>query len=242
MKHLIGMLLALPACAQDGTVTLEWSVTTDDGDALVEAGEAATVSLSADMSPDVDLEHVLAFGAIAFNCMGNVEASNGRITGWEMNWWLANITGDTTTTDGVNLFNTQAMQLSIVGLSYADPIHLLSFTWAPDVQESYTVQYTTYSWNPFYVEPPRHVAAVWLGPANNEGIAEWDVEEAVVSFEVADPCYADLNDDGSLDVLDFVAFQLAWLGGDDEGDCDDDGAFDVLDFACFQAFFAIGCE
>ena len=54
-------------------------------------------------------------------------------------------------------------------------------------------------------------------------------------------CAADFNGDGSLDVLDFVAFQRAWVAGDAAADCDGDGAFGVLDFVCFQALFVGGC-
>lgn len=55
------------------------------------------------------------------------------------------------------------------------------------------------------------------------------------------PCKADVNGDGTLDVLDFVAFQTLWQGNLPGGDCDFNGAFNVLDFICFQQAFASGC-
>jgi hypothetical protein len=55
-------------------------------------------------------------------------------------------------------------------------------------------------------------------------------------------CGADVNGDGELNVLDFVAFQLAWVAQDPSADCDANGVFDILDFACFQQEFAAGCE
>jgi hypothetical protein len=54
-------------------------------------------------------------------------------------------------------------------------------------------------------------------------------------------CDADVNGDGELDVLDFVAFQQLWQDGDPGADCDANGAFNVLDFVCFQQLFQAGC-
>ena len=55
-------------------------------------------------------------------------------------------------------------------------------------------------------------------------------------------CPADFNGDGSLDVLDFVAFQNAFVSADPSADCNGDGALDVLDFVCFQGQFVAGCD
>jgi hypothetical protein len=54
-------------------------------------------------------------------------------------------------------------------------------------------------------------------------------------------CDADFNDDGALNVLDFVTFQLAWVAEDPKADCNADGEFSVLDFVCFQVLFVAGC-
>ena len=54
-------------------------------------------------------------------------------------------------------------------------------------------------------------------------------------------CYADFNGDGSLNILDFVAFQDAFTAGDDAADCNGDGSLNILDFVCFQNTFAAGC-
>lgn len=65
--------------------------------------------------------------------------------------------------------------------------------------------------------------------------------DALVTFvDERSSCAGDVNQDGVLDVLDFIAFQRAWLAGKDIADCNDDGAFTVLDFVCFQQVFA-GC-
>ena len=54
-------------------------------------------------------------------------------------------------------------------------------------------------------------------------------------------CAADFNADGSLDILDFVAFQTAFVTHDPSADCDANGAFNILDFVCFQQLFQAGC-
>jgi hypothetical protein len=58
----------------------------------------------------------------------------------------------------------------------------------------------------------------------------------------AQGCGADFNGDGNLNVLDFVAFQLAWVDQDPAADCDNSGTFNVLDFVCFQQLFVAGCD
>ena len=54
-------------------------------------------------------------------------------------------------------------------------------------------------------------------------------------------CPADCNEDGELNVLDFVCFQGEWQAQSDVGDCNGDGAYDILDFVCFQGQFVAGC-
>lgn len=54
-------------------------------------------------------------------------------------------------------------------------------------------------------------------------------------------CYADFNNDGVTDVLDFVTYQQAWLAASPSADCNDDGELTILDFICYQQAFQIGC-
>ena len=58
---------------------------------------------------------------------------------------------------------------------------------------------------------------------------------------VPNPCTADCNGDGGLDILDFVCFQQKFLDGDPAADCNGDGAFSILDFVCYQDAFTQGC-
>jgi hypothetical protein len=54
-------------------------------------------------------------------------------------------------------------------------------------------------------------------------------------------CAADCNEDGMLNVLDFVCFQGEWQAQSDAGDCNGDGLYNVLDFVCYQGVFQQGC-
>lgn len=54
-------------------------------------------------------------------------------------------------------------------------------------------------------------------------------------------CAPDCNNDGNLDILDFVCFQGLFQNADPAADCDGDGAFTILDFVCFQQAFQGGC-
>jgi hypothetical protein len=57
----------------------------------------------------------------------------------------------------------------------------------------------------------------------------------------SEECYADCDENGILDIDDFVCFQTFFAFGDDYADCDGNGVKDVDDFICFQTFFALGC-
>ena len=72
------------------------------------------------------------------------------------------------------------------------------------------------------------------------------VEAAIDEFQIIslvcdDQCAVDFNGDGSLDILDFVAFQGAFVDGDPEADFNGDGNHDILDFIAFQVEFMAGC-
>jgi outer membrane protein assembly factor BamB len=77
--------------------------------------------------------------------------------------------------------------------------------------------------------------------------ARWNDENgndsgAAYLYAITQACPADMNRDAKLDILDFVAFQLAWTAQDPVGDCDDNAAFNILDFVCFQQLFQAGCK
>ena len=66
-------------------------------------------------------------------------------------------------------------------------------------------------------------------------------EGTVTVTRVEASCPGDFNGDGVLNILDFVAFQGAFVAGDPAADCDGNGQFNILDFVCFQGAFAAGC-
>lgn len=53
--------------------------------------------------------------------------------------------------------------------------------------------------------------------------------------------YADCEDDGDLDIFDFLCFQSAWAAQNPYADCEDDADWDVFDFLCFQDLFTRRC-
>jgi hypothetical protein len=63
----------------------------------------------------------------------------------------------------------------------------------------------------------------------------------VVEIYQQSGCAADVNGDGALNILDFVAFPGLFVGGDPGADCDGNGALNVLDFVCYQGVFVGGC-
>lgn len=64
---------------------------------------------------------------------------------------------------------------------------------------------------------------------------------AAVTFVASEPCEADCDGSGSLDIDDFVCFQTLFGVGDAQADCDGSGRLDIDDFICFQSLFGIGC-
>lgn len=80
-------------------------------------------------------------------------------------------------------------------------------------------------------------------PTDGEGsLVEAAIDDlAVTSFE-CEACAADFNGDGELSILDFVAFQTAFVNGDDAADFNGDGELSILDFVAFQGAFQAGCD
>jgi hypothetical protein len=72
-------------------------------------------------------------------------------------------------------------------------------------------------------------------------IASTSIDGIVVLRNRSCSCPADINADGMLNILDFVAFQLLWQAADQSADCDASMSFTILDFVCFQQLFQQGC-
>ena len=67
--------------------------------------------------------------------------------------------------------------------------------------------------------------------------------EDVMGFDnfVLARCEADVNEDLTVDILDFVQFQLDWQALDPDADINADGVFNILDFVTLQLIFQEGC-
>jgi len=66
------------------------------------------------------------------------------------------------------------------------------------------------------------------------------INQTLTISSAEEDCLADFNGDGSLNILDFVAFQAGFASMDPRADCNEDGSFNILDFVCFQGAFAAG--
>jgi hypothetical protein len=153
-------ILALTALANptlaDGTATWLWEVSTQNGDAIVEPGETATVTISLLMQT-ADAPFI-ALNTAVFDTLGDFDAQQGRILGWFLHQPFIDYTGDLTTTDGVNLYNTTAVQLTIGPFSSDNPIDVLTFEWAPTSYQLFEAGYVTQS-----TYPSLHEVVVWVG-------------------------------------------------------------------------------
>ena len=69
----------------------------------------------------------------------------------------------------------------------------------------------------------------------------FEVDFDDVQLVAASGCSADCNEDGMLNILDFVCYQNLFQSGDPSADCNGDGALNILDFVCFQGLFEDGC-
>ena len=80
---------------------------------------------------------------------------------------------------------------------------------------------------------PHTLTVVALEVTDTPTVLEHDV--------FVDLCLADFNGDGALNILDFVAFQEAFVAGDGAADANGDGVLNILDFVAFQGAFTGGC-
>jgi hypothetical protein len=133
-----------------GTGTWLWDVTTQDGDNIVHPGETATITLSLDMDPSVGEKGqsggtVIGFGAAIFDTLGGLNADKGTIIGWDVLNSLDFLLGDTTTSDGISLFDTTVGQVPSEVFSKADPISVITFHWQPARTGDFEVRYSTWT-------------------------------------------------------------------------------------------------
>lgn len=180
---LSGALGAAYVAAAQGEATWLWSVTTQNGDAIVAPGETALVTLEVMMESKLYDPDMFAFGAAFFDTLGKQGAAFGQIVDWKILGQLDVIYGDTTTSDGVSLFGTMTGQYpQFPKFSQDNPIAVFEFEWMPLVMGRYVVEYETYSNIPDH----EHEINVWIAqePGDFDDSEFWPVSEAAISFQV----------------------------------------------------------
>jgi len=168
---------AAPASA-DGTATWIWEVTTPNGDNIVDPGESAFIKLAFQMDPDPG-DELIGMAATIHDTISELNGERGEIVDWEVLNFLSSLTGDLTTTDGVNLFFTNAGQLTAFGGVFIDdnPIDVLSFEWEPEpTEEAFLVRYATET----------EAAVVWEDIGGEDVAVDYPVTEAEIKFFVND--------------------------------------------------------
>jgi len=235
-QSVIEAFAANASCVNSVPTTAVWqaSVTTDDGDPVVDPGEIATITLSLDLVTQFDAP-LVGLAATIFDTLANGPAADkGQIVGWQVLNDLDFLTGDFTQTDGDSLFNTNAGQITSFGpFTFDNPIDVLEFQYQPNEFDGSVVAYTTDTSD----------LLVWEGTFEDPSAEETFLEEVAFDIQlgVGTVCPADCNDDGELNVLDFTCFQGLFSAGDLQADCTGDGILNILDFTCFQAAFSAGC-
>jgi len=208
-----------------------WTWQVEVSDPVVEPGEQVTVTLTAFMEADAP------FVAMSSTWMDATSVEGARIghpTGYTILDHFGDLTGECATwwLGGDTIENLCAGQITIFGpFSTENPVDLFEFCWVGDAPGE--VEYTTTT----------DFAYMWIGEDKEsaEQIEAKLVHEIDFGWTVV-ACEADVNADGSLDILDFISFQLAWQAEEPIADCDANEAFDVLDFVCYQQAFQRGCD
>jgi hypothetical protein len=169
--------LCAGAPAQEVSATWLWDVTTQDGDAIVEPGETATVTLTLLMEVEAGKDEVFALADTRFDTLGGTNAANGSIAGWELLNKLGDFAGDHTATDGVSLFETYAANcfgIQMIPCTLDNPIDVLAFEWTTADYSGYTVDYATST----------EFVSVWKDLFGDQDYVQVGVSEALISFQV----------------------------------------------------------
>jgi hypothetical protein len=173
LKAMCGVAGLLGICGVAGAQQakfLDVVVTTDDGDSIVEEGESALICLYVQMTPPDD-EVLCGFAAAVFDTVNEQNGDTGKITSFGCLNSLCDF--DTTTTDGVNLFNTQLGQLAGFGqFSDDNPIGVYQFKWETEDYSQRVVKYRTKT----------ETMRLWMGDCDAAEVVDAGVMEADISF------------------------------------------------------------
>ena len=235
----MGLAASVQAQPVQVTVTGEVEYNQINGGVLgeVAGGESATLTLTVDASGFVDGPNFptrgyeiesfeIAFDSVSIGLMDPYQATpyfvirndDPAVDGFM-------ITDDVEFPIGVSLDQTGA---------FGQFINNFYVTYGGDLTDSLDIEdvYGTYAYEGIQV----FNWTVDDGPFNAMGLIFGEI-----TIEPAGACDADINGDGSLDILDFVAYQNAFTSGDPSADCDANGQLNILDFVCYQNLFQAGC-
>ncbi len=104
---------------------------------------------------------------------------------------------------------------------------------------------TLYSFTPdldsHWSVPVKNINSGGPALAQNGTLVICGVGQDIRAYRSPNACYADFNQDGVLDLFDFLAFVNAFNAADPAADCDVDAELTLFDFLCFVNAFNQGC-
>jgi len=125
-------LLAVAGFAAAASANTWIATVTDENGGVVEPGDKLSVNLTIDLDPSVvamDEVGTQGLSAVILDVVNASSTAGYDINGWTVNPDLTFLTGDLTSSDGTQLFNINAGQLTLFGpFSPADPISIIDIS------------------------------------------------------------------------------------------------------------------
>lgn len=150
-------------------------------------------------------------------------------------YWTGGNTGNSNSIEGINLRSGHPIDVTLSYNGTILSIHLIDTV----TNQEYTANLIVGDLEDVIGAPTAFVG--FTASTTTGQCAGSAADQYISDFLYIVECDADANMDGQLNILDFVAFQQAFVAGDESADCDGDGNLDVLDFVCFQQLFKAGC-
>lgn len=174
----------------------------------------------------------------AGSVVGSASSANGNTT----KAWIYTDEGGQQLIPGV--FENSS---SAVSINAADEVVGMTAVSGPDIPWLWTANEGVMELSDLFDFGAANINPIEVADINDAGMILLQVfDNSVADFRMViltpeGACEADVNGDGKLNILDFLAFQNAFTSGDASADCDGNGALNILDFLCFQGLFAEGC-
>lgn len=97
-------------------------------------------------------------------------------------------------------------------------------------------------WTWFGWESTVPIRYIEFHASNNLGGGHLMMDGLEISFECGSTCYPDCENDGDLDIFDYLCFLGEYANQSAYADCEGDGDWDVFDYLCFLGQYANGCN